>query len=856
MSVPPAPPAAPGSPARPGRRGRVAPPTGLLRVTLRTLRAEASRSALCALAVVLGVAFLAGTLMVTDGMRAGAYARAGAFDRHTDLGVYAGTTALPPALLDRVRAVPGVAAAAGELTAQGGLLGADGRPVLGYALLVAVPTEPALRSYDVVAGRLPGRPGEVVLDAPTVARQGFRLGAPVRVGGGGGAARAYTLVGTVDVAGSVRDVGGPFIGLVGADALAATGAAGYGRILVAAAPGTPTAALTARVADAVGAAGTVRTRQQILDAAVAEAVRDVRQFSMVLLAFAAVAVVVAAFVIANTFTIVLAQRTRRTALLRVVGAGRGQLFRAALLEAGVLGLLSSALGVLAGVGLAVVLRWVGAALDLPAGSGGAVAVRPSTVLACLSVGTVTTLVAAALPAWQGSRVPPVAALTDGALAPARRPGRVRLVAGAVVLAAGGGALAAAVALGQVLLVAAGGILTFLGVVLYGPLLVPALVRLCALPLRSLLGATATLAVADAVRNPRRTAATAGALVVGVALVSAFVVGAASVKASIERAVDSRIGVDYLVTGIGSDLPAGVTAALAARPELGVVHEQRSRVVDGVEVRAVHPALVARSAGAVIEGSRTDLRPGRVLVHRELARERGWTDGSSVGVAGRRFEVAAVVADGDSLGGMRGVRAGHVVELPDADFAALFPTERGFLTEVQPAAGVPAYRARAAIEQVLRAYPTVNLLDRAAYKRMLTGTVDMLLGLVTVLLGLAVVIALVGVANTLGLSVLERAREHAVLRAVGLSRSRLRLLLVLEAALTAAAGALLGVALGGLVAGAAMGALARIAGGFTLTLPWGRLGLLVGAALLAAVAASVLPARRALARPVVAALGAE
>ncbi|MGW5672608.1 ABC transporter permease [Micromonospora sp. NPDC003776] len=306
----------------------------MFRLTLRQLRADGLRLLLSALAIVLGVAFVAGTLMFADGMRAGAYAKAGVFDRHTDLAVYGrDDKPLPPALLDRVRVVDGVAAAGGELVGSGGVTGADGRPVLGYAVLAAIPADPGVQSYRVVTGRLPAGPGEVVLDEATVAAQRFRLGSPVRVGGATGAARPYTLVGTVDVAGTSRDVGGPYIGLAGPDALAVTGLRGYDRILVAARPGVDRAALVERVRAALGADVTVKDRRQILDEAVEDAVRDLRQFTTFLLAFAVVAVVVSGFVIANTFAIVLAQRTRRTALLRLVGATRGQIFRATLLEA-------------------------------------------------------------------------------------------------------------------------------------------------------------------------------------------------------------------------------------------------------------------------------------------------------------------------------------------------------------------------------------------------------------------------------------------------------------------------------------------------------------------------------------------
>ncbi|MFE0593013.1 ABC transporter permease [Micromonospora echinospora] len=826
----------------------------MFRLTLRSLRAEALRMLLSALAVVLGVAFIAGTLIFIDGMRAGTYERAGTFDRHTDLGVYAEQDPIPATLVEKVRAVDGVRAAEGELTGTAGVVGADGRPVLGFGFLAAVPTDPALQSYDVVAGRLPARPGEVVLDEETAADEGFRLGAPVRVGGASGAARAYTLVGTVDVADTARDVGGPFIGLVGADALAVTDVGGYGRIMVAAEPGVADTVLADRLAEVAGSGTTVRTRTQILDAAVADAVRDLRQFNLVLLTFAGVAVVVAAFVIANTFTIVLAQRARRTALLRLVGATRGQVFRATLLESALVGLVASALGVLAGAGLAAGMTTLMAALDTPLS--GTLTVTPATVLGCLLAGTVLTVGAACVPAWQGTRVAPVAALTDAAVQVTRPAGRVRLAVGAVVLAAGVASLAGAASVGQILLVAGGGVLSFLGIVLFGPVLVPALVRLIGAPARRVFGTTTTLAVANAVRNPRRVAATATALVIGIGLVSSFVVGAQSTKTAIERSVDAQVGVDFLVTGIGGDLPTGLVDELTGRPELGVVHERRSEVADGVEFRAAHPALVGRTLTGVDSGRVDRLGPGRVLVHRELARERGWSAGDRVTLHGRPFEVAAVVTADESVDGNGSVPAGHVVEVTSADLTGLFPTARGYLAEVDPAEGVDASAARAAVESVLVRYPTVNLMDQAAYKRMLTGTVDMLLAFVVALLGLAVVIALVGVANTLSLSVVERTRENAVLRAVGLTRGRMRAMLAAEAVLTALVGAVLGVALGIGVSAGAMAFLAELAGDFTLVVPWGQLGGILAVAALAALAASVLPARRALSRPVVEALGAE
>ncbi|MEV2239735.1 FtsX-like permease family protein [Micromonospora sp. NPDC049891] len=822
----------------------------MIRLTLRSLRAEAARMLMSTLAVVLGVAFIAGTLIFVDGMRSGAYDRAGTFDRHTDVGVYR-DEAIDASLVEQVRAVDGVRAAEGELTGTAGVVGSDGRPVLGYGVLAAIPIDPALQSYDVTAGRLPARAGELVLDQRTVAEQGFDLGAPVRVGGTSGAARPYTLVGTVDVAGTPRDIGGPFIGLVGADALAVTGRRGYDRIMVAAEAETADHVLVERIAEAAGADTTVRTRQEVLDAAVAEEVRDLSQFNLVLLTFAGVAVVVAAFVIANTFTIVLAQRTRRTALLRLVGATRGQVFRATLLESVAVGIAASAIGVALGTGLAAGLNLLMARLGTPLH--GELTLTVGTVLGCLAAGTALTVGAALVPAWQGTRVAPVAALTDAAVQVARPAGRVRLALGAIVLATGVAALIGAASAGQVVLVALGGVLSFLGLVLFGPVLVPALVRVFGVPARLIFGMTCALAVANAVRNPRRVAATATALVIGIGLVSSFVVGAQSTKAAIERSVDAQVGVDFLVTGIGVDLPAGVVEALATRPELATVHEPRTHLVEDIELRAAHPALVGHRIQRVLTGQLDRFGPGRVLVHRELADRHGWSAGETVTLDGLSFEVAAVVVGTGSEGVGGSVPAGHVVELDDADFTRLFPGERGYLAEIDPVVGVSTASARAAIEAVLVDYPTVNLMDQAAYKRMLTGTVDMLLAFVVALLGLAVVIALVGVANTLSLSVVERTRENAVLRAVGLTRARMRGMLAVEAVLTALVGTLLGVTLGTGVAAAGMAVLSRLAGEFTLVVPWGRLGGILGIAVLAALVASVLPARRALALPVVEAL---
>ncbi|MFC7548893.1 ABC transporter permease [Plantactinospora sp. GCM10030261] len=823
-------------------------------VTLRALRQDGTRLVLSALAVVLGVAFLAGTLILTDGMRTAATDRAGAFDRHTDVAVAAvdGST-MEPRLIDQVRAVAGVRAVTGEVVDTAGVLGADGARVPGWTVLASVPDDPALQSYDVRSGRLPAAPGELVLDTRTAREEGFRLGGPVRVGGAGATADPYTLVGTVDVTGTRRDRG-VFVGLTVDDALRVAGGDGYGRIVVAAEPGIAPAALAGRIGVALGSAYQVRDRAEVRDGELRAAVRDVTQFNLVLLSFAAVSLLVAAFVIANTFTIVLAQRARRIALLRAVGGGRGQAFRSVLVESGVIGLLGSAAGVLVGAGLAAASGPVLAATDLPLTVD--VTVRASTVLTCLGVGTLMTMVAAARPAWRGTRVPPVAALTDAALVEARSAGRFRLAAGAVAVVAGAAALVFAGMAGNLVLVAFGGVSAFGGIVLFGPALVPALVWLIGGPARLLVGRIASLAARNATGNPRRVAATATSMVIGIGLVSAFLVGAGSVKAGIERDVDRRIGADHVVTAVGAELPRGVVEDLRARPEVRTVHEPRTAEVAGVRVTSADPVLSARTL-RVVEGDLSRLGPGAAAVHRRLATERALGVGSTVRVADRDLRVVAVVTavsgGVDPGGAAGGPAADQTVVVSDGDFSALFPDRRGYLAQVRGAEGVPVDRVRESLREVLTAHPTVTYLDRADYRKMMTGAVDSVLAFVTALIGLAVVISLVGVANTVALSVVERVRENAVLRAVGLTRGRLRAMLAVEGALTALTGTVLGLALGTAVAAGTVSALNRLGGSFPVTVPWGQVALLTSVIVVAGLIASLVPAERAARRPVVEAL---
>lgn len=794
------------------------------------MRQNLSRLLLSAAAIVLGVAFVAGTLLFSDGLTGSLTARVGSLDR----GVSVDVSRVPAddALVRRVRSTDGVLAAEALKTVNGvGLAGPDGRRISGSHLAATVPGDPALRAYDVVDGRLPDRPGEAVLDAETASGHRIRVGDEIRVGGRA-AATPFRVVGIVDIAGSTVDIGTSMVGLVLADARALSDDTGPDRVVAAARPGVTDADLAARIRTVTD--GRVRTHAELIEANLDRALGDVEQFRTGLLVFALVSVLVAAFVIANTFTIVLAQRSRDSAMLRMLGASRRQVFTAVLLESSALGVLASVAGLLLGFGVAAGIGRV--AVDP------AVAPRITLVSGLVPVltGTLVAIGAALLPAWRASRVPPVEALSDAALHVGRGARRGSLVAGAVVLLAGIGVLALR---GELVVVVAGGALTFLGLVLFGPALVPTLIRWFVRPVsrRSrLIG----LAAADAGRNPRRVASTVMALVIGIGLVSSFAVGGSSIRDGAARAVDARFGAAFLMTTFGGTLPPELVTRLRAEPALGTVALQYHVFDDSLnaDITTADPALLAR-AQQRWSGDIRALTAGTAVV-RNLP---GTRPGGSVAVAGRALRVVAVLPS---------TTGRAEVFLTEPDFTTFFPDATSNLAEVEPAPGTSVDTARTVIDRILADYPAVDLQDHASYKAAQSREINQALGLVTALLALAVIISLIGVTNTLTLSVVERTREHALLRALGLTTGQLRRLLAVEAVLISLAGAVLGIAMGIGVIASAMNALNASNAGtatFTVVLPWPQLALILGGATVAALLASVLPARRALRQPVVEAL---
>jgi putative ABC transport system permease protein len=850
-------------PRRP--RARRGPVLGL---TLRNLAAHRRRYALCALAVVLGVAFLAGSLVLTDTMRAAfddAFSSTGTGadvvarrPSAIDTGQAASPAAAPAArlddeALDAVRGLDGVALAEGTVQGPTQLVEEDGTVDAALFGGITIGTnwlgDARLSPLTLAEGRAPAAPGEAVVDRRTVQDQGWALGDEVRVMAATGP-EALELVGVATYGDVDGLAGATMVATDAATAQALFGEPGrWDAVLVAAAPGTDPAALAGDVEAALGAVvdGPVEAVTGAEDAADREEALagELSFVGSFLLAFAGVAVFVAVFVIANTFTVVVAQRVRELALLRAIGARRGQVLGSVVAEALGVGVVASVAGLGAGVALSYGLHAaLGAAgLDVPEG---AVVVAPRTIVAALVTGVVVTVAAAVVPAWRAGSVAPVAALRDVAV---DRSGAstARVVGGLALAAPGLVAVAVGVSGDDGLpLVGAGLALAAAGALVLSPVLARPALSVIGAPLAAL-GVTGRYARENARRTPRRTAATAAALTIGVGLVGFVTTIAASADAAIGDAVDRSFRSDYVVLARSWEdgLAPSIEADLAAAPEVAAVAGLRTTPVEvegageelaGVDtatIEGLHDLEVARGSLAAVHGDGTALPT-------DVAESLDAAIGDTVTVRFADGHEADLVVratyDGDLLTGGGGV----LVDLPT--FEAEVTDQRARMVFVDLADGVGAAEGRRAVEAALADWPNAELQDRAEFKEAVGDDIDAMLNLLYGLLALAVVIALLGIANTLALSVHERTSELGLLRAVGMQRRQVRAAVRWEAV----AIAVLGAAAGTLLAvGSAWAVVAGLDGQVTrLVVPTGRLVAVLAVAAVAGVVAAVGPARRA------------
>jgi putative ABC transport system permease protein len=802
---------------------------------LSSLRAHLGRLIAACLAIVLGVGFGALAMTAHASASHGVDETIGKANAGVDAVVAADRESIPPKQVDAIRKLPQADSVVVDTSAYMQVAWA-GKVRPDYLGIAARYDTSRIAGPKAIQGRLPDSTLELALPAKLAEKYQAGLGTKLTISSYDDKRWTVTVVGLLDDSTTV----GPSSAVATAQTIKVFEPNSYiNSIKVAAKPGVSQDALAAAITPVLGSGLTVYTGEGWIQHEVEGFTNGIDVLGGVFGMFALISLFVACLVIANTFTIVIAQRTREMALLRCVGASRRQVFSSVIAEAGVVGLVASTIGVVFGIALSALglalareFDWgippVKLHLDL------------ASIFLPLLLGTIATILAAVVPARRATRVAPLAALRpEAAPVAASKAGVVRLVFGFLLLAGGGSLLAASAKTNEVLVGVGGGVISFLGVLAIGSLLVPALVRLLgALPARSG-GAPARIAVGNAVRNPKRTAATTSALLIGVTLISLTCVGIASVRKTFDATMDDAYPVDLMVKAYQEKMPAGAEQQLRDIKGITEVVPVRSVEVKAGEQQLTVTGIDQTKAPAVVHNPDLvgQLKPGVALLDRATMTMLDLKDGANVTLVAGQSKLTLKAYRGSGL---------ESFTVTQADLLRLSPNAgtTGFWLATDPKADGPEV-----IDAVEQSIPSVKeisvdggLAERSAY----TKVFDVLLAVAVGLLGVSVLIALVGVGNTLSLSVLERTRENALLRAMGLTRRQLRGMLAIESLLMALVAAGLGIALGLIYGWTGTAALmgAQTNGAVEYAVP-GRL--LITIAVVAAVAgllASVLPARRA------------
>ena len=839
----------------------------MFRLALRSLAAKKFRLLATALAIVIGVGFTVGTLILADTV-----------ERSTDLvvdDITAGVDAIVrgPQPVDAgdmapserapiddstvavVAAVDGVAAAAAHYEGYAEVIGSSGK-VLDLTQSVGLNWigDEELSSFALTAGRAPTADRDVVLGGLAAREAGVAVGDDVDLITAAGT-ETFRVVGTAEMDGGTDLGGTAFVFFTDAAASGRLTPAGTASsVLVRAERGVAESTITERIAHSLtgaDAAGVDLDGVEVLSGADRRAEQKdqiggmIDLFRQVLLVFAGVALFVGSFTIANTFTITVAQRTRELALVRAVGASRRQVFGLVLLEAVVLGVIASAAGIGAGIatasGLLVVLR--GAGMEIPSGD---LVIGSSTLATGLVTGLAVTMLAAVSSARRAAAVAPMAAMREG-VDDVGTSSRRRAITGGVLATVAVLAVASGLSTGSSSSVGLGGLAAFTAVLALGPVMISPVMAVIGWPLRRIGGVAGRMAAANAVRNPKRSAASAAALVVGVMLVSGASMFAATAKSTIRGDMEQLVVADRVVraAGMRSGLPSPVTLAATEVDGAHVVPMRDAyaavggsvQYVSGVDLGALDGVLEIDVVDGALPGSPIGDRPNDrdlAAVSRVLADEQGWMVGDVVDVQFGSGATAAVTVAAtyepvtqlaDVLLPYDAVVAGTVAAL---DTRILVSGSDAVLAEV---------------ELALQSSPTAIVETVSEYAASQAGALDMVLSIVLGFLGLAVVIAVLGIGTTIALSVRERTREIGVLRSIGMSRRQVRHTVRFEAVSIAVLGAVLGSALGLGITWALLRTLDD-EGFATPVLPAGTLvGVAVGAGLAGVLAAAV-PARRA------------
>ncbi|WCD86827.1 ABC transporter permease YtrF [Streptomyces xanthophaeus] len=835
----------------------------MFRTALRNVLAHKARLLMTVLAVTLGVAFVSGTLVFTDTLsKAMSNQSAKSYEgvavsitdhgaERTEDGGKEGDPGISQATLDRIKAVQGVGSASGRVTGFAGVGDENGK-LIGSGWANAGSNFAPVQNgqdprYTFTAGSGPAKDDQVALDKESAARGKYQVGDKVRVATNG-PVQEFTLSGVFTTEDGAVNAGGSLVLFdtrVAQELYLQPGF--YQEVSVAAKDGASADQLLAGIKPLLGKSSEAKTGAALAAEQAKFIERSMSGMSQGLLIFAGVSLFVGIFLIYNTFTMLVAQRTRELALLRAVGAHRGQVKRSVLAEAAVVGAISSVIGLACGVGLAVAMR---SAMELfeakiPAGP---LVIAPATVLTALVIGVVVTMLAAWLPARRTAKIAPVAAMGSAHLPATMKSLVLRNSIGSVLAVLGAGVVILGVSQkseGRTT-IAGGAFFLLIGLFVLLPMLSRPVIALVRPLLEKVFGISGKLAALNAVRNPRRTAVTAASLTIGLTLVTAMSVIGITVGQAIDRATTQNIKADYRVTmaaeGMNLDksvLPAlekgkGVTAVSPKTTEI-VKLGDTSQVVNGVNPAALAQVLSVQTTA----GDLASLGEGKLMLSAKEAKKKGLSVGSTLEARyddGKKgtLQVGALFDGKDQLDDYvldNKILASH--------------NETQYLPEVLvKTEGGASKSAQQAVIDALGKNPAIKVADKEGIRNEMAGMMNTALNIMYGLLGMALIIAVLGVINTLAMSVYERQQEIGMLRAVGLDRGKVKNMIRLEAVVISLFGAVLGIGVGVFLAWAGGRTIAASIPDYELVIPYDRIGIFFALAGLVGVLAAMWPARSA------------
>ncbi|MEV7401740.1 ABC transporter permease [Streptomyces sp. NPDC091267] len=830
----------------------------MFRTALRNVLSHKARLLMTVLAVMLGVAFVSGTLVFTDTL--GNAFRNQSAKNYDDVAVAvttyadqrdAKTPGIDAATLKKIQGLDGVESATGRVSGFAGVADPDGKLIGNGWSNTGANFAPGKggkdAQYSFTDGSGPAGAGSIALDKDTAEKGEYKVGDHVRVATNG-PVKEYTLAGVFTTEDGAVNAGGSLVlfdtavaqklflrpgEFQDASVTAASGATDQ-QLLTAVKPLLPK--------DAVAKTGKVRADEQA-----EQTESELSSINRVLLAFAGIALFVGIFLIANTFTMLVAQRTKELALLRAVGASRRQVKRSVLLEAAVVGLIASVIGFALGLGLATGLR---SAMSLFGGKipAGPLVVAPTTVLTAFAVGVVITVLAAWLPARRAAKIPPVAAMNSMHAVATVKSLVLRNSIGAVITLLGAAAIVAGAAQSGTsaqLAIAAGAFLALIGIIILIPLLSRPVIALVRPLLQRLFGVSGKLAAQNAVRNPRRTGATASALAIGLTLVTGISVLGVTLGQAVDRMTTDNVKADYMVSmASGDSLDESALTALEKADGVTAVSPQQSVWLDigktSLSASGVTPGDVQRVLAVdTVAGSMDSLGKGEIAVSEKTAKSHGWHAGDSVPVTyeddkKESLKVGALYKDNEFLSPVLIPRDKVAPHEGRADIREIWVKTDG---------GASAANEQSLVN-ALGDNPGMSVMDRQDIRDMFGGSINLVMNIMYGLLAMALIIAVLGVVNTLAMSVFERQQEIGMLRAIGLDRRKVKRMIRLEAVVISLFGAVVGIALG-LFLGWAIGqAASSQIPQYALVVPWGRIALFLLLAGLVGVLAAMWPARSA------------